>query len=69
MSVNMSVSNQPYSSINGMTSNSIKSLFVTEGESLVSLISLTNIAWQCQILRGPLGGDAKSGLQKGGRLE
>lgn len=36
MSVNMSVSNQPYSSINGMTSNSIKSLFVTEGESLVS---------------------------------
>ena len=65
----MSVSNQPYSSINGMTSNSIKSLFVTEGESLVSLIYLTYIAWQCQILRRPLGGDAKSGLQKGGRLE
>ncbi len=42
MSVNMSVSNQPYSSINGMTSNSIKSLFVTEGESLVSDITNRN---------------------------
>lgn len=35
MSVNMSVSNQPYSTMNGMTSNSIKSLFQTEGEGLV----------------------------------
>lgn len=50
MSVNMSVSNQPYSSINGMTSNSIKSLFITEGESLVSLkqIMKNKIVGKCQ---------------------
>ena len=50
MSVNMSVSNQPYSSINGMTSNSIKSLFITEGESLVSPTHLISLAWQCKVL-------------------
>ena len=40
MSVNMSVSNQPYSTMNGMTSNSIKAMFVAEGEGLVSFIMI-----------------------------
>ena len=39
MSVNMSVSGGPHSSIGGGTNNSIKNLFTQEGESLVRKIN------------------------------
>ena len=35
MSVNMSVSGGPYSTVGGGSTNSIKNLFAQEGESLV----------------------------------
>ncbi len=43
MSVNMSVSGGPYSTVGGGSINSIKNLFVQEGESLVRKYNLNII--------------------------
>lgn len=42
MSVKISVSNEPYSSIggSGMATSSIKNLFITEGENLVKIYKI-----------------------------
>lgn len=37
MSVKISVSNEPYSSIGGLATSSIKNVFITEGENLVNV--------------------------------
>ena len=45
MSENISVSNQHYSTVNGLTSNSIKSLFVAEGERLLGAAQKCEELW------------------------